>query len=326
MKVVAELSAISSEQDSTGTESGSRCRSILSAIPHSLFALHLAPMVKSRELACLCLASRDAARLEPLLARMVAEIQHGVFQDRAFSLVELCHTLDCMRDRASFEFTRPFMAAILKPERREGRNLSEFMLVDVGGGQTGYRSVAACPPVRGDCWQLLLPLRRGRYQLIVSGWCNPHHGILDITLDNKAVSPEEGLDWYSDTATVSHTYRNMLLEVESTGTHILRGATNRCNSSALGAKYWICLESLRILPVGEVEPDAMPAVPVRRPPHRVPRSRLAPLWAASRAAFWQAAMVGAAAFLVSYGLKLVLRPMHGLLSHLGVSRRWPFQR
>lgn len=324
---MAELSAISSEEDSAGTVSPNRCRSIFSTLPQSLFAIHVAPLVKSRELACLCLASRDAGRLEPLLARMVAEIQHGVFHDRVFTLVELCHTLDCMRDRASFEFTRPFMAAILKPERREGDNrMADFLLVDVGGGQTGYRTVAACPPVRGDCWKLLLPLRRGRYQLIVSGWRNPHHGILDITLDDKAVSPEEGLDWYSDTATSPHTFRNMLLEVKSTGTHILRGETSRCNSSALGAKYWICLESLRILPAGEVEPDAMPAVPARRPTHRVPRSRLEPLLAASPAAFWLAAVVGAAAFLASYGLKLVLRPIHGLLSHLGVPRRWPFQR
>jgi len=314
-------------EESADTASPSRHQSILSTIPQSLFAIHMAPLVKSRELARFCLASRDASRLEPLLARLVAETQHGVFQDRVFTLVELCHTLDCMRDRASFEFTRPFMAAILKPERREGdHRMADFMLVDVGGGQTGYRTVAACPPVRGDCWKLLLPLRRGRYQLIVSGWRNPHHGILDITLDNKAVSPEEGLDWYSETATNSHTFRNMLLEVTTTGTHILRGETKRCNSSALGAKYWICLESLRILPIGEVEKDAMPPVPPRRRPHSVQRSRLAPLLAASTAALWLASVVGAAGFVASYWLKIVLRPIHGLLSHLGVLRRWPFQR
>jgi hypothetical protein len=269
-----------------------------------------------------------------LLARMVAEIQHGVFdagrhgEDRVFSLVELCFTLDCMRDRALFEFTRPFMAGVLKPERREGdRRLGpDFMLVDVGGGRTGYRTVAACPPVAGDCWKLLLPLRRGRYQLIVSGWRNPHHGILDMTLDNEAISPSDGLDWYSDTSTTLHTFPPIPLEVTSTGTHILRGETSRCNSNALGARYWMCLESLRILPAGEVvevEPDTPTDA---RPADRLPSHRETALQTARDAAFLLATAVAAVTALSACGASWIGRQLHGLLGILACRRRWPFPR
>lgn len=311
-----------SMEDSSGSVALAPCRSLLSTVPDSIFAVHIGPLATSRELACFCLASRDAGQLEPLLARMVAEIQHGVFQDcrhgegvpatlRAFTLVEVCHTLDCMRDRASFEFTRPFMAAVLKPERRIGGPRTDFMLVDVGGGRTGFRTVAACPPVRGDCWKLLLPLRRGRYQLIISGWQNPHHGILDITLNGKAVSPSEGLDWYSDTSTTPHTFAPMPFEVISTGTHILRGETSRCNLSALGAKYWMCLESLRVLPAHEVEAEETADVPaVRQSPG--PRRRPAALVSSGFCLLATAA--GAVAMLGIYGLQIVQRPLLRLLS------------
>jgi hypothetical protein len=106
--------------------------------------------------------------------------------------------------------------------------------------------------MQGDSWRLPVPLRRGKYRLVVSGWRNPHHGILDLTLNKKALSPSEGLDWYAEASTSLYTFPAIHFDVEATGTHILRGETCRCHEHALGAKYWMCLESIRISPVDEV--------------------------------------------------------------------------
>jgi len=268
---------------------------LLSALPENLLVYHVAPAATSQELGRFCLTSRDAGLLEPSFAQLVAETQHGIFEvvedgemmDRPFTLAEIHHTLDSVLDRACYEFTRPFMATVLKSDRYEGEpRPPEFMLVDVGGGRTGFRTVAACPPVRGDYWRLLVPLRRGQYRLEVSGWRNPHHGILDITLDNEAISPEEGLDWYADSSTSPYTFPPLLFEVESTGTHVLRGETSRCHSSALGAKYWMCLESIRILPADEeAEQETSTTIDGSRLlPRREPRRRPAPVLAAQAAA------------------------------------------
>lgn len=255
------------------------------ALSENILVAHVAPFSTSQDLGRYCLTSRAARRVEPLFARMVAESQHGLFEVRQdgeaecrdSTLAEVWHTLDSVQDRALFDFTQPFMVAVLKPERREGDHGDgpQFTVVDVGGGRTGFRTVAACPPAKGDCWSLLLPLRKGLYRLEISGWRNPHHGILDITVDGKAISPDQGLDWYSETSTEPHSFPPMIFEVETTGTHVLRGETSRCHKSALGAKYWMCLESLYILPAGEaveelqttMEDDRLPIDFFHEQPH-----------------------------------------------------------
>jgi hypothetical protein len=187
----------------------------------------------------------------------------------------------------------------------------------------------------------LVPLRRGRYRLEVAGWRNPHHGILDITVDNKVISPAEGLDWYAETSTSAYTFPSMFFEVEATGNHILRGETSRCHSGALGAKYWICLETLRILPADEPSPVAEETAPsVRLPaPHceRVLRRRCPQAELARAAAEKAAAAATAAAMLTGAGLKfghhaawwgaaLLLRRLHGSLHRLVPRLRCPCRR
>lgn len=228
-------------------------------VPDNLIAAHIAPASELQELSRFCCTCRQALRMEPFFAQMVATVQHGICKENGHvedftTLSSIARTLNTVQDRASYEFTRPFMAVLLKGERCEGdrRRAPDFMLVDVGGGRTGYQTVAACPPVKGDAWKLLLPLRKGQYRLEVSGWRNPHHGILDMTLDGEAISPTGGLDWFVEASTSQHTFPPLFFEVKSTGTHVLRGEVNRCNPNALGAKYWCCLDSLRILPAKEV--------------------------------------------------------------------------
>lgn len=294
------------------------------ALSENILAAHVAPFATSQDLGRYCLTSHSARRIEPLFARMVAEEQHGFFevrQDdeaecRVSTLAEVWYTLDSVQDRASFEFTRPFMAAVLKPERREGdhRRGPAFTLVDVGGGRTGFRTVAACPPARGDCWRLLVPLRKGLYRLEVSGWRNPHHGILDITVDGKAISPEQGLDWYAEISTEPHWFPPMMFEVEITGTHVLRGETSRCHTSALGAKYWMCLESLYILPADEAVEEMQTSMEDERLPidffHEQPHLAAAPVQPCQRVA-WRVAALLARPAVGSF------RAVCGLVSLLG---------
>jgi hypothetical protein len=342
--------------------------SLLSSLPEFILETHVAPAVTTKELGRFCLSSVGAYKLECAFARERAQVYHGLIVitddvdklfDRQFGLFELYHNLDAVADRAYFEFTRPFMAAVLKPERFEPdpAHDPEFMLVDVGGGRTGYRTVAACPPMQGDFWRLLVPLRRGTYRLEVSGWRNPHHGILDLTLNNKALSPSEGLDWYAEASTLPYTFPAISFEVEATGTHILRGETCRCNELALGAKYWICLESILILPVDEIckkeedmleeeEEDASEAGHVTQHQQGYPDgytggSTPAPALAARAAAVRVVTVAAAAAMLTGDGLQiggrtawtaaaslthnLVQRPVRGLTS-LACPRRRPIQR
>lgn len=247
-------------------------------VPDNLIAAHIAPAAELQELGRFCCTCRQARRLEPVFAQMVAAVQHGICKENGhnedfLSLASVARNLNSIQDRVSYEFTRPFMAVLLKGDRCEGdrRRVPDFMLVDVGGGRTGYQTVAACPPGKGDAWKLLLPLRRGKYRLEVSGWRNPHHGVLDISLDGEAISPKEGLDWFVEASTSQHSFPAMFFEVRSTGTHVLRAEVNRCNPNALGAKYWICLESLRILPAKEV---LQPISVSRLPPSRSAGNRM----------------------------------------------------
>lgn len=287
---------------------------LLSALPDNVLATHISPFATTKELGRFCRASSEVGRLESQFARMVAQIQHGIFMaaddsetsERSLKLSELCHTLDSVWDRALFEFTRPFMAALLKPDRRQGdpRRGPDFMLVDVGGGRTGYRTVAACPPGQGDCWRLLVPLRRGKYRIEVSGWRNPHHGILDISLDSKAISSPAGLDWYAETSTLPYTFPAMLFEVEATGNHVLRGETNRCHNSALGAQYWMCLESIRIVPIDEPQPEELANMAGSRFRNRASDADLGHRPIPVRAARAAATAAATAATLTGAGLKL----------------------
>jgi hypothetical protein len=337
--------------------------SLLASLPECILESHVAPAASTKELGRFCLSSVGAYKLECAFAQQVAETHHGLIVitddddksiDRQFGLLELYYNLDATPDRAYFEFTRQFMAAVLKPERFEGdaEHEPEFMLVDVGGGRTGYRTVAACPPTQGDFWRLLVPLRRGKYRLEVSGWRNPHHGILDLTLNNKALSPSEGLDWYAEASTSPYTFPAIRFEVEATGTHILRGETCRCHELALGAKYWICLESIRILPVDEVckeeeemleeeEDEGSSGARRQQGDPDLASSTAAPARAARAAAVRVVTVVAAAAMLTGYGLEigrrtawtaaaslthnLVQRPVRGLAS-LACPRRRPIHR
>jgi len=226
-------------------------------LPIDIVIWHVSQAASSKDLAKLCLTCSTAIRLEPFLTRVTAEKQHGIIitdGELPCTLAEVHNGLDRVADRAFFDFTRSYMAAALCPERSIGDTAAPvYMLVDVGGGSTGYRTVAACPPACGDCWNLVFELQRGVYKLVISGWQNPHHGILDITLDNVPLTAPEGLDWYFDGETMLHTFPAIEFRVAATGPHLLQGITERCNPNALGAKYWMCLEAVRILPADEVE-------------------------------------------------------------------------
>jgi len=303
---------------------------LLSALPDSILTCHVPAFSTSKELCRFCLTSTTVFILEPLLARSVAEEQHGFSaidrtgqRDMPYVLAQLHHTLDAFPDRASFKFTQPDMAYALCPELRSGdAREPEFVFVDVGGGSTGYRTVAACPPAHGDCWSLSVKLHRGCYRLTVSGWRNPHHGILDIAFDEEMLSPPDGLDWYMEATTRPYTFPAMVFEVRTTGTHVLRGMTDRCNPGALGAKYWMCLESINIVPKDEVapKPNRFPSLrTVRSRPRRRQACRCAaPMLVVQATVRETVSMTSRATRVVSDGLscgKEVLRSASSLLAH-----------
>lgn len=210
---------------------------------------HIALFSTSRELARFCFTSRVALQLEGMVACIVARAQHGILNwDESITLREVYKTLDGLGDRDYFDFTEQSMITRLNDDwPSDVMNKPNFCKIDVGGHRTGYQTIAACPPSQGDSWRLLVPLRRGRYKLLVSGWRNPYHGKLDISLDGDSLSPVDGLDWYA-IGTSPYTFPPMVFEVQRSGTHELRGETSRCNQSALGSKYWMCLKSIRIMP------------------------------------------------------------------------------
>jgi len=236
---------------------------ILAALPEEVVLATLAPAVAAMDLVSLCGASRDLHRLCPAFAAVLASEHHGIgtgtvagihtfstdmAESRAvsqgaglISLNEISEELDSMPVCASFDFTLPSMASLLQADTGP-----EFMMVNVGGGHT--QTVAACPPQCGDSWAIQVPLRRGSYVLDVVGWRNPHHGILDMSWDGQRISPEDGFDWYSEEMTELHRFGPIPFEVHRTATYTLRGETRRCHGRALGARHWICLKSLWIIP------------------------------------------------------------------------------
>jgi len=112
------------------------------------------------------------------------------------------------------------------------------------GSKAGVTTTAMSPPAQGDAFEIRTALDEGQYLVIVSGWRNPHHGVLDLSFDGKRLSPEGGLDWYGVGSAMRHTYPPMALEVGSAGQHTWRFETRRKNRMA--HNYWMCLESLRV--------------------------------------------------------------------------------
>jgi len=236
---------------------------IFAALPEEVLLGTLSPAVAAVDLVSLCGASRSLNRLHAAFAAVLACEHHGVgsgtlvgirgsdmtesdavSQGGLISLRDISEELDGMPECAQFDFTLPSMAALLQADSG-----SEFMMVNVGGGHT--QTVAACPPQCGDSWAIQVPLRRGSYVLDVVGWRNPHHGILDLSWDGQRISPEGGFDWYSEEVTELHRFGPIRFEVHRTATYTLRGETKRCHGRALGARHWICLKSLWIMPMSQ---------------------------------------------------------------------------
>ena len=114
--------------------------------------------------------------------------------------------------------------------------------IDVGS-KLWLPCLAQYPPAQGDTWELDVQLQRGRYILSLSGWVNPFHGVLDLRLGDLQVA---AWDWRA-AATHEKTF-SVRLEVHNTGTHTLRGETNRSTAPLQSeGHFWMCLRELRIV-------------------------------------------------------------------------------
>ena len=83
---------------------------------------------------------------------------------------------------------------------------------------------AQLPPAEGDTWSVDLTLRCGVYQLVLDGWGNPAHGILQLWLYGRLAGE---IDWRCK-RTREHSH-SITVGMPWTGVHQL---TARCERSS----------------------------------------------------------------------------------------------
>lgn len=216
----------------------------LGGLPLSLIAAHLAAQLEADELARLAACAPGLSREAAVLASRLAAMQHGLSPGAVRDLRhlgELHATPSSFRlDLSSADFQR-------RPGVRLVRG-ARFVHPIYVGRIHEHISTAVEPPAKGDAWQASAALRRGRYRVSVSGWRNPYHGILDLSLDGEVISGSEGLDWFGLGAAEPHTARHIDVFVPCTGAHTWLFETKRCNELTRNA-YWMCLWEFSVVPL-----------------------------------------------------------------------------
>ena len=179
----------------------------------------------------------QARRGVPGLVRLAMEARHGLWI--ADNATRDLHFLDKTPTTLSLDFRQRDAVRV-----EQGSALCSTMV----GGEEDLITLAQLPPRRGDAWSADVALQRGIYSLKIAGWRNPYHGVLDLFLDGKPVTPADGFDWSGPcTAPASHEAE---VAIKWTGVHQLLGKTNRSKASRRRHKrFWMCLKSLTITPV-----------------------------------------------------------------------------
>ena len=181
------------------------------------------PAADLARLCATCSASRLAA---PKFAK-AALGRHGLTSG---SLALLCQ-LEQIPERTTVDLKRAGARKVIA-----GSRLCSVLV----GSLSHLRTLAQCPPERGDEWTFQVMLRRGMYNFDVRGWRNPAHGVLDLFIDGAQVA---ALDFLGS-RTVRHRYR-VVVEVACSGPHTVVGRTCRSNAEPTrSTRYWVCLSSL----------------------------------------------------------------------------------
>ena len=199
----------------------------LPAVKHTLDAL------SASELASLGATSRTMRHAAADFTRTAMVAQHGLIVSGG-TLPDL-RTLETMPARCSIDL-----------RRRGGRRVVRGSPIrsTCVGGYDAILTQAQLPPAQGDAWEHGVPLRKGMYTMIISGWCNPSHGLLDLWLCGFRITPPDGLDWCGE-RTTKQKCRAPGIRIPWTGIHRLLARVDRSNADPLRDNgFWMCLRHI----------------------------------------------------------------------------------
>ena len=107
------------------------------------------------------------------------------------------------------------------------------------GGCDFYETQSQYPPQKFDSWSIEVNLKKGLYDVKISGWRNIAHGVLDLWIGNQRITDAHGIDYNSRcTIRCVDTIENTIIPF--TGCHKLIGQTNRSSNG----RYWMCLDKI----------------------------------------------------------------------------------
>merc|ERR1712113_1188832 len=106
-----------------------------------------------------------------------------------------------------------------------------------------YGTYAQNPPKMMDSWEATFDAEPGGYEIVFVGGKNPHHGILDVTVDSEEIG---SIDQYTQ-ATEYKAEQPLYWECHAAGQHTLRGTVT--SKSPHAVNYWICLCEIVFRPV-----------------------------------------------------------------------------
>lgn len=224
----------------------------LTEIPLVVLTMHIGPFLKSTDLLTLCATQSVLWANGKLFAGWLAALQHGVDASAVNHIKELMQ-LEGVPDACFLDFTSAYFLKEFNVQLLCGSQMAYPIFV---GSTYDAITTAVNPPARGDSWTVSVDLQKGRYHVTLVAWRNPFHGILDLWLDDRLISGH-GLDCYSTETAERHSFRAIEIEIERTGRHIWRFETSR--SYKQSGHYWMCLEELRIEPVGVSLSDCIAA-------------------------------------------------------------------
>lgn len=211
-----------------------RCEAF-SRVPFAVWAEELGPLLQICDLAVLLATSREAADAVAAFVRVAAVEWHGVSSDEVASFRELL-ALDTVPGHVWVDFAAPDF--IIEARRVKGSHLVYPIFV---GGEQNKPTTAMSPPAKGDIFEVSLEMRRGKHAVLISGWRNPYHGVLSLSLDGQRITGDEGLDWYSR-STSSYAFPEFEVTVDRTGVHTF-------SFEVIGSRhpqgYWMCLDQLQ---------------------------------------------------------------------------------
>lgn len=111
------------------------------------------------------------------------------------------------------------------------------------GGVAQYKTYAQNPPKLLDSWEVAFDAEPGGYEIVFIGGKNPHHGILDVTVDSEEIGS-------IDQCTEQDEYRaeqSLYWECHAAGQHTLCGTV--ASKAPRSMNYWICLCEIIFRPV-----------------------------------------------------------------------------